>query len=151
MMRRHGDSGQWTSSNTRIVGCSPWGYRVRHEWETVHGGTHTRTRAHTHTHTHTQDNILESHPFNKSLLKLYHLLDTMMNKIHSLCPHASTRHMNTPFQYNRFSKRRYHYMLCVLGKVIWFPWISNFLICKTGSPSPVGPLLSYSWALVRIK
>ena len=52
MMRRHGDSGQWTSSNTRIVGCSPWGYRVRHEWETVHGGTHTHARAHTHTHTH---------------------------------------------------------------------------------------------------
>ena len=50
MMRRHGDSQHWTSSNTRIVGYS-------------HGATESdmterlSLRGRTHTHTHTEDNI----------------------------------------------------------------------------------------------
>ena len=47
MMRRHGDSQHWTSSNTRIVDYSPWGYRVRHDRETESAEAHT----------HTEDNI----------------------------------------------------------------------------------------------
>ena len=33
-----------------LVGYSPWGHRVRHDWVTEHAHAHTHTRTHAHTH-----------------------------------------------------------------------------------------------------